>query len=134
MPEVMASWLKLTRAPRIFGGADSPMYRGTTIDAEPTARPITKRAAISNPKLGENAARATPTTNSAAVASTVGRRPIRSATRPGDLRADHRPDEQEAGHELLVERRQAVKVLADEQQRPGDDPGVVAEQQAAEAP
>jgi hypothetical protein len=37
MPEVMASWLKLTRAPRTRGGSTSPMYSGTTIDAEPAA-------------------------------------------------------------------------------------------------
>ncbi len=66
MPEVMASWLKLTRAPRTFGGAVSPMYSGTTMDADPTARPITTRAATSTPKLGENAASSTPATNSAA--------------------------------------------------------------------
>ena len=49
MPEVMASWLKLTSAPRTFGGAVSPMYSGTTIDAEPTARPMTIRAATRTP-------------------------------------------------------------------------------------
>jgi hypothetical protein len=47
-------------------------------------------------------------------------------------RSDQGPDQQDAGQQFLVEGRQAGKVLADEQQRPGDDPGVVAEQQAAE--
>jgi hypothetical protein len=49
MPEVMASWLKLTIAPRIRGGTTSPMYSGTIIDAEPTASPMTTRAATRTP-------------------------------------------------------------------------------------
>ncbi len=58
------------------------MYSGTTIDAEPTARPMMTRAATRTPKLGEKAASITPPANSAAVPSTVGRRPIRSAILP----------------------------------------------------
>ena len=85
MPEVMASWLKLTSAPRYFGGAASPMYMGTTIDADPTARPMTTRAPRSTTNTGEKAAPSTPTTNTAAVTRIVGRRPIRSATRPAPI-------------------------------------------------
>jgi hypothetical protein len=54
------------------------------------------------------------------VPSTVGRR------------ADERPDEQDAGQQFLVKGRQAAEIPADEQQRPGDDAGVVTEEQAAE--
>jgi hypothetical protein len=85
MPELIASWLKLTSAPRYLGGAASPMYMGTTIDAEPTARPMTTRAPSRNPNTGENAAQSTPTTKTAAVTRIVGRRPIRSATRPAPI-------------------------------------------------
>ena len=49
MPDVMASWLKLTMAPRTRGGTTSPIYSGTTIDAEPTASPMTTRAATRTP-------------------------------------------------------------------------------------
>lgn len=85
MPEVMASWLKLTSAPRYLGGAASPMYIGTTIDAEPTASPMTTRAPRRTPNTGEKAAPSTPTTKMAAVTRIVGRRPIRSATRPAPI-------------------------------------------------
>jgi hypothetical protein len=51
---------------------------------------------------------------------------------PARQRADQGSDQQDAGEQFLVEGRQAGEVLADEQQRPGDDPGVVAEQQPAE--
>lgn len=37
-------------------GAASPMKSGTTSDADPTASPMTKRMAISTPRLGESAA------------------------------------------------------------------------------
>jgi hypothetical protein len=47
-------------------------------------------------------------------------------------RTEKGPDQQDAGQQFLVEGRQAGEVLADEQQRPADDAGVVAEQQAAE--
>ena len=49
MPEVMVSWLKLTRAPRTRGGTTSQMYSGTTIDADPTASPMTTRAPTRTP-------------------------------------------------------------------------------------
>ena len=47
MPTVIASWLRLTRPPRTRGGTISPMYSGTIIDADPTARPMMTRATSS---------------------------------------------------------------------------------------
>ena len=47
-------------------------------------------------------------------------------------RPDHRPDEHRADHDLLQLVRQG-EALFDEQDRPGDHPGVVAEQQAAQS-
>ena len=47
MPLVIASWFRLTRAPRTRGGTTSPMSSGTTMEADPTARPMTTRAASS---------------------------------------------------------------------------------------
>jgi hypothetical protein len=53
--------LKLTSAPRIRGGAISPMYSGTVIDAEPTATPMTVRATRRVQNAGVKAASSTPT-------------------------------------------------------------------------
>ena len=58
------------------------MYSGTTIDAEPTARPITSRMPTRNPNPGANAAPSTPATKTTAVSRITGRRPHRSASRP----------------------------------------------------
>jgi hypothetical protein len=49
IPEVMDSRLKLTRAPRTRGRATSPIYSGTTMDAEPTASPMMTRAPTRTP-------------------------------------------------------------------------------------
>ena len=85
MPVLRASWLKLTSAPRNRGGAASPIYIGTTMEADPTPRPITTCAASRITKAGENAAIRTPAINSVAVISIVRWRPIRSATRPAPI-------------------------------------------------
>ena len=47
-------------------------------------------------------------------------------------RADRGADEQQARDELLLERGEPAEVLLEEQQRPGDHAGVVAEEHAAE--
>jgi hypothetical protein len=85
MPEVMASWLRLTRPPRIRGGAASPMYIGTVIEADPTARPMTTLATSSTAKVGVNAASSTPRMKTSAVIRIVGRRPMWSASRAAPM-------------------------------------------------
>ena len=82
--------------------------------------------------VGVNAASSTPTMNTTAVISTVKRRPIQVGHSPGGKRADHGADKQQARDEFLLERGEPAEVFLDEQQRPGDHAGVVAEEQAAE--
>ena len=80
-----ASYDLVYDAPRNRGGAASPIYIGTTMEADPTARPITTCAASRITKAGADAAARTPAINSAAVISIVGWRPIRSAIRPAPI-------------------------------------------------
>ena len=65
------------RAPRNRGGAASPIYIGTTMEADPNARADHHLRGQQEAKAGENAAARTPVINSVAVISIVRCRPIR---------------------------------------------------------
>ena len=82
MPLVIDSWLSETSAPRRSGGATSPMYIGTTNEAEPTPTPMTKRLTQNSHSTGVSDEASRPTTNTMLVMKMARRRPSWSATRP----------------------------------------------------
>jgi hypothetical protein len=82
MPSTIISWFSDETAPRISVGAISDRYSGTTSAADPTARPITKRAAISTPVLGAVAATSAPTVKVTPAMTMSGLRPSRSDNGP----------------------------------------------------
>ena len=78
----MFNWFKLTKRPRIFGGAISAKYMGPTINEAPTPKPPIIRAIT---KLTKSTASAEATAEMAyntAAASKIARRPSRSLKGP----------------------------------------------------
>jgi hypothetical protein len=68
MPIVMASWLKETTEPLIWGGgAVSEMYSGPTMEATPIPIPATKRKTMSHQTPGANPMPIAPIKNTPAV-------------------------------------------------------------------
>ena len=76
---MIIGWLKLTRRPRMFFGASSPLYIGDTNEAVPTEMPSTKHATINTRIVGESAHQIAATAKTQPEMIFVGRRPIAPA-------------------------------------------------------
>jgi hypothetical protein len=82
MPEVMASWLKLTRAPRTPRRDDLADVQRHDHRRGPDRQPYDDPGPDQDTVIGREGGEHHPATKSAAVPSTVGRRPTRSAILP----------------------------------------------------
>jgi hypothetical protein len=78
----MASWLKETTEPLIWGGAVSEMYSGPTMEAMPIPIPATKRKPMSHHTPGDSPMPIAPIRNTAAVTRMIRRLPRGSASLP----------------------------------------------------
>jgi len=122
MPEVIASWLKLTNAPRIRGGRGLADVERHHHRRRPHREPDHHPGHEQHPVAGGQRRQQH--------ADDEDRRGAEDGGAPADLVSDlsgeqgpdDGTDQQDAGQQLLLERGQAVEVFADEQQRPGDQP------------
>ena len=96
MPPTIMSWFSEEIAPRIWVGAISERYSGTTSAAQPTAMPRTNRPASSTPTVGARAATSAPTVKITPAAMMSVRRPRRSESGPASAAPSIAPSRSEA--------------------------------------
>lgn len=100
--------------------------QGTMTAAAPTARPNTTRNSTNTPTLGARAAPMAPTAKVIAAMIVRLRLPSRSESGPALPAPTGRPEQERADHQTFEERGEP-QLLGDEQDRAGDEQGVVAE-------
>ena len=84
-PDAMQTVLTTVRAPRMLGGAHSPMYTGTVAEATPTPKPTTTRPSASIGQAFANARMAAPAMKTSDPTMMAGLRPKLADNQPAAM-------------------------------------------------